>query len=76
MSHELTTSLVLNNVALISSSGYLQGGTPQPSTSSQSTTTEHTVRVPNNCKKRYSMIKFSTGADIDFLKQVSKLLLE
>ena len=54
----------------------LQGGTPQPSSSTQSTTTEHVVRVPNDCKKRFSMIKFSTGSNIDFLKQVSRKYLK
>ncbi|WAR23594.1 T2FA-like protein [Mya arenaria] len=43
-------------------------GKPGSSTGSQSTTTEYVVRAPNDKSKKYSMIKFGTGTDIDFLK--------
>ncbi|XP_053395562.1 general transcription factor IIF subunit 1-like [Mercenaria mercenaria] len=38
------------------------------SASSQSTTQEYVVRVSNNTSKKHSMIKFSTGTEVDFLK--------
>jgi hypothetical protein len=41
---------------------------PGASTSTQSTTQEFVVRVSNNTSKKYSMIKFSTGTEVDFLK--------
>lgn len=51
-------------------------GKPSPSSSTQSTTQEYVVRVSNNSSKKHSMIKFSTGTEVDFLKltNVSKNL--
>lgn len=49
------------------------GATPvKPGTSAgtgnQSSTQEYVVRAPNNSSKKFSMIKFSTGTELDFLK--------
>jgi len=43
----------------------------KPSSSSQSPTQEYVVRAPTESAKKFSMIKFSTGTDIDFLKLTS-----
>ena len=41
---------------------------PGASSGSQGNASEYVVRVPNDPLKKYSMIKFASGTDIDFLK--------
>lgn len=45
-----------------------QAAKPSSGSSMQSPTQEYVVRAPSDGAKKFSMIKFSTGTDIDFLK--------